>query len=90
MLSKEKSLGLIADTPEIIQYLPLLCRYRPEGVSYLIIGLHRTRLELRSRQNKCDMEVEVMRSHENRYGIQLQAFTMNAFINNEIQRIKHY
>ena len=36
-----------------------------------------------SRQNRCDMEVEVMRSHENRYGIQLEAFTINALINKE-------
>ena len=30
------------------------------------------------------MEVEVMRSHENRYGIQLQVVIMNAFMNYEI------
>ena len=31
------------------------------------------------------MEVEVMRSHENRYVIQLQAIIMNVSINNEIR-----
>ena len=30
------------------------------------------------------MEVEVRRSHENRYGIQLETFMINALINKEI------
>ena len=30
------------------------------------------------------MEVEAMRSYKNRYGIELQVFIMNTFINNEI------
>ena len=30
------------------------------------------------------MEVEVRRSHKNRYGTQLEAFTINALINKEI------
>ena len=33
------------------------------------------------------MEVEVRRSHENRYGIKLEVWMINAWINNEIPRL---
>ena len=40
-----------------------------------------------SRQNRRDMEVEVRRSHENRYGLQLEVWMINAWRNNESQEL---
>ena len=42
----------------------------------------RSRLDMSSSQNRRQIEVEVMRSHENRYGIQLQVCRFSSILGN--------